>query len=469
MSRLLRDLKPENIISNATGVLTRKKSLSIADNRVSTMADQASPATKADIAAIMKILEDNEKQRKLDAQEIKEDISHLKGQYKLVDLKADNNSTEIAKLKQELEAMKKNMGQSGTQTTAAGILATAPPVVQTTQADNRMLNVVIHKLPPTNSDSECRATLNRLLQHLNTGYSVESAQIHVMKLGAAPTTANNSRPVKLSFKTYQERQSLFTHIKDLKLSDESINEWCKANNMAINIKKTKCMVFGRKNKTKKSQKVILNLDTNSVYQTKLYKYLGIILDENLTYNCHINSILKNANHKLYLLRRNRKYLTTETAVLLYKSHILPILEYGNSVFMSSNVKHLERLQFLQNSGLKSCFEASKLTSTNLVHIKANLNKLDDRRSIQLLKDMYKRTSIPEYIEKKKSGIVTRSMSSVKMKVPHFLNTQAQKSVLYRGSTAWNNLDKSIKDIKDKHTFNLRMKEILRNKLKNYIV
>ena len=240
--------------------------------------------------------------------------------------------------------------------------------------------------------------------------------------------------------------------------------------MAINVKKTKAMMFGRKNKTSvQAQKIVLKLGESVVNQTKLYKYLGVTLDENLTFNCHIKQTLKNANHKLYLLRRNRKYLNTESAILLYKSHILPILEYGCTIFMSANSNHLERLQITQNSGLKTCLEASKYTTSNLIHKKVNLNKLEERRQVHLLKDMFRRSKNINYLDKRKTGMITRSMTSVKLKVPNFLNAQSQKAIIYRGSNLWNNQDKSIKDIKEKHVFNLKMKELLRKKLKEYIV
>ena len=223
----------------------------------------------------------------------------------------------------------------------------------------------------------------------------------------------------------------------------------------------------KKNITKKNQNVVLNLDGEPVTQAKTFKYLGITLDENLTYNCHINSIIKYANHKLYLLRRCRKYLNTETAILLYKSHILPIIEYGDTLYMSANSKHLERLQIIQNSGLKSCLETSKRTNTNVIHSAAKINTLIERREVHLLKDMFKRSFSSKYIEPQRKGAITRSMTSKKLYVPRFLNCQSQKSVQYRGSVLWNNQSKEIKNIIDPHLFNLKMKKVLKSKLSEY--
>ena len=240
------------------------------------------------------------------------------------------------------------------------------------------------------------------------------------------------------------------------------------NNMGINFKKTKVMVYGKKNATRKNQNVILEVKGNRIHQVKTYKYLGVTIDENLTFNCHINNVIKSANHKLNLLKRIRRYLNIETAVLLYKSHVLPILGYGSILFMKSSIKHLERLQVIQNMGIKTALEVSKRANTNMIHKQVNLNLLDERREIQLLKYMFLKTKNPVFIDKGNNGRITRSLSSVKLKVPHFLNSIAQKSVYYQGSNLWNNQKREVKDIKDGKIFNTTMKQILRNKLKDYV-
>ena len=267
---------------------------------------------------------------------------------------------------------------------------------------------------------------------------------------------------------YCSRNKFDDALKEIKEDLESINEWCEMNNMGINFKKTKVMVYGKKNATRKNQNVILEVKGNRIHQVKTYKYLGVTIDENLTFNCHINNVIKSANHKLYLLKRIRRFLNIETAVLLYKSHVLPILEYGSILFMKSSIKHLERLQVIQNMGIKTALEVSKRANTNMIHKQVNLNLLDERREIQLLKYMFLKTKNPVFLDKGNNGRITRSLSSVKLKVPHFLNSIAQKSVYYQGSNLWNNQKREVKDIKDGKIFNTTMKQILRNKLKDYV-
>ena len=64
MKRILRDLDPKNIIDRTEGISTRRKSSSLASQTTMAEAQTASPATKADIAAILKLLEDKEKKKR---------------------------------------------------------------------------------------------------------------------------------------------------------------------------------------------------------------------------------------------------------------------------------------------------------------------------------------------------------------------------------------------------------------------
>ena len=45
----------------------------------------------------------------------------------------------------------------------------------------------------------------------------------------------------------------------------------------------------------------LSLNANILERVCSYKYLGLILDEHLTYNKHIKEMTKLISHKLYLM------------------------------------------------------------------------------------------------------------------------------------------------------------------------
>ena len=66
-----------------------------------------------------------------------------------------------------------------------------------------------------------------------------------------------------------------------------INEYCKRNNMTLNLKKCKYMnIKGRKRY--KEEEISINISGNSIEKVTSYKYLGIIIDNKFNWNEQMN-------------------------------------------------------------------------------------------------------------------------------------------------------------------------------------
>ena len=92
----------------------------------------------------------------------------------------------------------------------------------------------------------------------------------------------------------------------------------------------------------------LTVGTESSEQVSNYKYLGFILDEQLNMESHNESLCCNSRKKLGMHGRIRKYITRNTSLILYKSLLLPILDYGDIIYGVVNVSCLSRMQRIQN-------------------------------------------------------------------------------------------------------------------------
>ena len=100
---------------------------------------------------------------------------------------------------------------------------------------------------------------------------------------------------------------------------------------------------------------------------------------NLNYNKHLENCLKLVAHKAFLLNKIRMYIDEHTAITIYKTMILPILEYGDTIYDGANQKILNDLQTLQNRVLRTCVHRNRYTPIILLHQLCNINKLMDRR------------------------------------------------------------------------------------------
>ena len=68
----------------------------------------------------------------------------------------------------------------------------------------------------------------------------------------------------------------------------NISNWLKLNKLSLNAKKTKMMIFHNKNK--KYVTPYLNIDNVPIQQVDTFNFLGLTLDDNLTWKKHISKI-----------------------------------------------------------------------------------------------------------------------------------------------------------------------------------
>ena len=107
-------------------------------------------------------------------------------------------------------------------------------------------------------------------------------------------------------------------------------------------------------KQSKTQDVQLSLSNQILERVCSYKYLGLILDECLTYNKHIKEMNRLVAHKLYILSKIRRYITTEASINIFKTMILSLIEYCDIIYagtMRSNLNDIDRLFY---RGLRIC-------------------------------------------------------------------------------------------------------------------
>ncbi|GAA6107797.1 uncharacterized protein LOC121182596, partial [Tachysurus ichikawai] len=84
---------------------------------------------------------------------------------------------------------------------------------------------------------------------------------------------------------------------------QQLTAWCRANNLSLNVDKTKEMVVDFRRA--QSDHSPLNIDGSSVDIIKSTKFLDVHLAENLTWSLNTSTI-KKAQQRLYFLRRLRK-------------------------------------------------------------------------------------------------------------------------------------------------------------------
>ena len=228
--------------------------------------------------------------------------------------------------------------------------------------------------------------------------------------------------------------------------------WLDTNRLSLNVLKTKCMFTGTRQKISllpSEQHILLNGHT--IERVKSYKYLGVQIDETLSWEAHISEVAGKVAKVLAALRRLRPLCPQNILVTIYKSLIVPHFDYCGAVWGSIGNGLSLKLEKLQNRAARiitgSRWDAR---SAPLLHA-LNWDSLADRRAKQLKSLMFKTVNnlAPEYLSDKFQS--TNSIHKHNLRgAQHNLfvprpNTEAlKKSFSYRGAITWNSLSAEAK-------------------------
>ena len=101
--------------------------------------------------------------------------------------------------------------------------------------------------------------------------------------------------------------------------------------------------------------------------------------------------------KRIIYRKLKKYLDSDSMIKLYKAYIQPYFDY-NDIFNSTSTSYYQsKLIKLQQRCLRNCLPATRKYEKLELHILTGVNSLKDRAESHLLKIMYKRSRLTDYI------------------------------------------------------------------------
>ena len=106
-----------------------------------------------------------------------------------------------------------------------------------------------------------------------------------------------------------------------------IIEWFKSNKLHININKTVAMLFHNRQKRVNIDENLIEIDGNIIPFTTNTKFLGINIDNNLTWKARINYITTKISKVVGVLLHLTKELSYNILILIYNTIFLQYLTY----------------------------------------------------------------------------------------------------------------------------------------------
>ena len=94
------------------------------------------------------------------------------------------------------------------------------------------------------------------------------------------------------------------------------------------------------------------MDNMKLENVHSYNYLGVIVDDKLTFTDFTDNKYNKVNMRLYHLKRLCPYINNEMANRVYKQLILPLMDYSDFMIESSSLPQIRRLEKLQEKAVK---------------------------------------------------------------------------------------------------------------------
>lgn len=168
----------------------------------------------------------------------------------------------------------------------------------------------------------------------------------------------------------------------------TLADWFRANKLSLNLSKTNCILFRKKGQPI-DDNFQLVIGNEIISLVKDAKFLGLFIDENLTWRAHIAKIRHKISSGLYMLNNTRNFLPSDQKKTVYMSFVNSHILYGillwGTMALTGDVSKLSRQQ---NKAMRAIDNKKRNFPANPLYKKYNILKLEDLISLELGKLMY---------------------------------------------------------------------------------
>ena len=191
-----------------------------------------------------------------------------------------------------------------------------------------------------------------------------------------PSSSKILNPIMFADDTniFYEHKNIIKHFATVNEKLMNINDWLMANKLSLTVGKTKYSLFHKPSRVVdlplKLPKLSINIQ--EIKRASYNKFLGVLLDENLSWKEH----LKNTENKLAkvirLIYKAKPFLDKDSLLSLYFSYIHSYISYTNLAWVSAHKTNLKKIHSQQKHALRTVYNKDRYCHTKEVFRSCNV-------------------------------------------------------------------------------------------------
>ena len=129
-------------------------------------------------------------------------------------------------------------------------------------------------------------------------------------------------------------------------------EWVQNNGLLLNVKKTNYMIFTRK-RNSGTNSMSLKLGNNEIERTKVARFLGVLVDDKLSWEHHIKAVRNKMARYIGTIFRIKHMLPMKCRILTFNSLVMSHINFCSLIWGATNKSKIEMLFTVQKKAVRA--------------------------------------------------------------------------------------------------------------------
>jgi exonuclease III len=222
-------------------------------------------------------------------------------------------------------------------------------------------------------------------------------------------------------------------------SVRQISKWFQSNLLVLNLEKTNFLQFETTNLNVMKFPVVY--ENKQISNVQSIRFLGVIIDNKLSWQCHVDHMIPKLNKVVYLIRVLKSFLTFESLKMMYFTLFHSIIAYGIIFWGVSS--HSKKIFKIQKRVLRIMANVDRRSSCRTIFKKVNILPLQSQ---------YIYSTLMFIVKNKELFKINSEFHTLNTRTKHDLHMPAAKLTIYQRGTCYsgikmfNHLPQTLKQV-----------------------